>query len=303
MQDGQAETFLAVGLHIPHMITAPMEIVAPDIHFGLTADGNAVNIGAEHLTTIDQQLGTADAVVVIGGFAIVVGPKGKAYPAPCGKLAADGPGGVLLLGVGLSEAEGLLGKPSIEDSLAIHGDGHKRMGLRGYAIGNEMSQTGQRVAHHPGAGVVEFQMQMRSRGIAGIAADGYQFARLDGKLPWGETHLQGVAPSGALKLLLIDIGKALQMTIHAGEPVGMGHIDSIAEAVLVDGNVADIAFGHRIDFLALLVARLDVDASMKVPGTRLTEIAGEHYLVVHRGHIFYIRIADRLGITATACQQ
>ena len=232
-----------------------MEIVAPDIHLGLAADGNAVNIGAEHLATIDQQLGTADAVVVIGGFAIVVGPKCKAYPAPCGKLAADGPGGVLPLGVGLSEAEGLLG------------------------------------------------MQMGSRGIAGIAADGYQFARLDGKLPWGETHLQGVAPSCALKLLLIDIGKAFQMTIHAGEPVGMGHIDSIAEAVLVNGKMTDITFSHRINLLTFLIARLDVDATMEMPGTRLSEVAGEHYLVVHRGHIFYIRIADRLGITATACQQ
>ena len=280
-----------------------MEIVAPDIHLGLAADGNAVNIGAEHLAAIDQQLCTADAVVVIGGFAIVVGPKCKAYPAPCGKLAADGPGGVLPLGIGLSEAEGLLGKPSIEDSLAIHGNGHEGMGLGGYAIGNEMSQTGQRVAHHPGAGVVEFQMQMGPRGITGIAADGYQFARLDGKLPWGETHLQGVAPSCALKLLLIDIGKAFQMTIHAGEPVGMGHIDSIAEAMLVNGKMTDITFGHRINLLTFLIARLDVDATMEMPGTRLTEIAGEHYLVVHRGHIFYIRIADRLGITATACQQ
>ena len=267
-----------------------MEIVAPDIHFGLTADGNAVNIGAEHLAAIDQQLGTADAVVVIGGFAIVVGPKGKPYPAPCGKLAADGPGGVLLLGVGLSEAEGLLGKPSIEDSFAFHGNGHEGMGLGGYGIGNEMSQTGQRVAHHPGAGVVEFQMQMGPRGITGIATDGYQFARLDGKLPWGETHLQGVAPSCALKLLLIDIGKALQMTIHAGEPVGMGHIDSIAEAVLVDGKMADIAFGHRIDLLALLITRLDVDATMEMPGTRLSEVAGEHYLVVHRGNVFTLTI-------------
>ena len=83
----------------------------------------------------------------------------------------------------------------------------------------------------------------------------------------------------------------------------MGHIDSIAEAVLVDGKMADIAFGHRIDLLTFLITRLDVDATMEMPGTRLSEVAGEHYLVVHRGHIFYIRIADRLGITATACQQ
>ena len=303
MQDGQAETFLAVGLHIPHMITAPMEVVAPDIHLGLAADGDAVHIGAEHLATIDQQPRVADTVMVIGGFTIVVGPKGKAYPAPCCKLATERPNGVLLLDVGLAEAEGLLGKPSVENSLAIHGNGHKGMGLRGYGIGNEMGQAGQRVAHYPRMGIVKLEVQVGSRGIAGIAANGYQFARLDGKLARGKAHLQGVAPSGALELLLIDVGKAFQMTIHAGQSVGVCHIDGVAKAVLVDGKMADITFGHRVYLLALLVARLDIDASMKVPGTRLTEVAGEHNLVVHGGNIFYIRIADRLGITAATCQQ
>ena len=83
----------------------------------------------------------------------------------------------------------------------------------------------------------------------------------------------------------------------------MGHIDGIAKTMLVDGEMADIAFCHRINLLTLLIARLDVDASMEMPRTRLTEVAGEHNLVVNRRHIFYIRIADRLGITATACQQ
>ena len=88
--------------------------------------------------------------------------------------------------------------------------------MRSYGVGNEMSQAGQRVAHHPGVSIVEFQMQMRSCGIAGIAADGYQLTRLDGKLAWGETQLKGIAPSCALELFLVDVSKALQMTIYAG---------------------------------------------------------------------------------------
>lgn len=216
MQDRQAEPFFAVGLHIPHMIAAPMEVVAPNIHLGLATHGNAIDIRAEHLAPIDQQPRFADAIMVIGGFAVIVGPEGEAYPAPCRKLAAERPNGMVLLGVGLAKAESLLGESTIKKSFSIHWNSHEGMGLRSYGVGNEMSQAGQRVAHHPGVSIVEFQMQMRSRGITGIAADGYQLTRLDGKLAWGETHLKGIAPSCALELFLVDVSKALQMTIYAG---------------------------------------------------------------------------------------
>ena len=64
-----------------------MLVVAPTVDLRLTTDGNAVDIGAEHLAPVDQQLGIADAIMIIGGFAIVVSPEGKTYPAPCRKLS------------------------------------------------------------------------------------------------------------------------------------------------------------------------------------------------------------------------
>ena len=146
-------------------------------------------------------------------------------------------------------------------------------------------------------------MEMRARGIARIATDSYQVACTDGELAWGEAHIEGVAPSLALNLLLIDIGKALQVTINAGQPIGMSHIDSIAEAVLVDRNMADIPVGNGKNLLTFLIACLDVDAPMEMPRARLTEVACQHNFIVDGRNVFYIRIADRLSITATTCQQ
>ena len=303
MQDGQTKTWFAIGLHIPHMVATPMQIVAPEVDLGLATDGNAVDIGTEHLTTIDQQAGVANAVMIVGGFAIVVGPKGEAYPAPCGKFTGERPNGVLFLDFRLTKTEGLLGGTSIEEPFAHHGNGHEGMGHWGYGVGNEMGQLEHGVAHDPSAGVVEFEMEMRARGIARIATDSYQVACTHGKLTWGKAHIEGVAPSLTLNLLLIDIGKALQMTINAGQAIGMGHIDGIAETVLIDRDMTDIAVGNGENLLALLIARLDVDTPMEMPRARLTEVTSKYYLVVNGRNIFYIRIADRLGITATTCQQ
>ena len=288
MQDGQTKTWFAIGLHIPHMVATPMQIVAPEVDFGLTTDGNAVDIGTEHLTTIDQQAGVANAVMIVGGFAIVVGPKGEAYPAPCGKLTGERPYGVLLLDFRLTKTEGLLGGTSIEKSFARHGNGHKGMGYWGYGVGNEMGQLEHRVAHDPSAGVVEFEMEMRARGIARIATDSYQVACTDGELAWGEAHIEGVAPSLALNLLLIDIGKALQMTINTGQPIGMSHIDGIAKTVLIDRNMADIAVGNGKNLLAFLIARFDVDTAMEMPRARLTEVASQHDFVINGRNVTLI---------------
>lgn len=303
MQDGQTKTWFAIGLHIPHMVATPMQIVAPKVNLGLATDRNAVDIGTEHLATIDQQASVANAVMMIGGFAIVVGPKGEAYPAPCGKFTGECPNGMLFFHFRLAKTESLLGGTSIKKSLALHGNSHKGMGLRGYGVGNEMGQLQHRVAHDPSTGVVEFEVQMRSRGIARIATNSNQIACTDRKLTRGEANIEGVAPSLALNLFLIDIGKALQVTINAGQPIGMSHIDSIAEAVLVDRNMADIPVGNGKNLLTFLIACLDVDAPMEMPRARLTEVACQYHFIVDGRNVFYIRIADRLSITATTCQQ
>ena len=98
-------------------------------------------------------------------------------------------------------------------------------------------------------------------------------------------------------------GKTLQMAIHAGMSVGMSHIDSIAKAILVDSQTTDVAIGYREYLLTLDIARLDIDATMKVPGTGLAKIASQRDFIIDRRHIFYIRIADRLGIMVATCQQ
>ena len=82
---GEPEGALTVGLHIPDAGATPVVVVAPAVDLGLTADGDAVDIAAEHLAAVDEQLGVANAVVVVGLLAVVVGPQGEAYPAPGGE--------------------------------------------------------------------------------------------------------------------------------------------------------------------------------------------------------------------------
>ena len=89
MQDGKAHAWLAVRLHIPRAVAAPVVVVAPAVDFRLATDRDAVDIAAEHLAAIDQQARMADAVVVVGGLAIIVGPQSKAYPAPRGEFTLN----------------------------------------------------------------------------------------------------------------------------------------------------------------------------------------------------------------------
>ena len=253
MQDRQTHAGLAIRLHIPHTMTTPVQIVAPQVHLGLATDGNAVNIRTEHLATVNEQTRMAHTIMIIGLLAIVVGPEGKAYPAPCGKLTREGPYGMLLLDLRLSEAKDLIGEAAIENTFAVLRNRHEGMGMRRNGVGNETRQLLQRVVHHPSTCVVQFQMKMRTGGIARIATDGYQVAGLHGKLVGREADHEGVVPSGARNLLLIGIGKTLQVTIHTGKPVGMGHIDGIPEAMFVNGDMADITIGNGVDILTLLV--------------------------------------------------
>ena len=172
------------------------------------------------------------------------------------------------------------------------------------SVGNEVSEELEGVAHGPGVGVVYLEMEVGPCGVACIAANGDEVAGADGELVGGKEERQRVLGSGALQLGLVGVGKALQMAVDAGVAVGMADVDGVAEAVHVDGEPADVAVGDGEDVLALLVAGLDVDAAVEVPGSRLAEVARQHDVVVDGRDIVNIRIADRLGFTrTTACQQ
>ena len=139
MNGGQAHAGFPIGLHIPDAGTSPVVVVAPGVDLELATDGNAVNIGTEDLTTINQQLCMANAIVVISEFRIVVRPQGKAYPAPRRKATVDGPGSTLSLDVRLPKAENLLATASIEHTLALNGNSHEAMGLRSNSISHHMT--------------------------------------------------------------------------------------------------------------------------------------------------------------------
>jgi len=67
--------------------------------------------------------------------------------------------------------------------------------------------------------------------------------------------------------------ETLQVTIDAGMAVGMGDIDSIAEAKEADGNPADVAIADAHNPLALNTLGAQVETAMEMVRTWLAKIA------------------------------
>ena len=154
------------------------------------------------------------------------------------------------------------------------------MSLRGHGVGNLAPQELHGVTHGPCACVVNLQMQMGSRRVARVAADGHKVACTDGELAVGETDIQRVGAPFALNLLFVGGGKALQVAVDAGVAVRVADIEGIAEAILVYGQSRHTAVGYGKDLLALHIAGLDVQSAMEVPRTRFTEVARQRDVVV-----------------------
>ena len=97
-----------------------------------------------------------------------------------------------------------------------------------------------------------------------------------------------------LEQRLVFIIKALQVAIDAGVAVGMSHIDCIAEAIHVDSQTAHKAVSNGIDEFTLLVFRLDIESTMKMERTGLTEIASKDNIIINGRTVFYILNANKL---------
>ena len=303
VQQRQPHAGLAKRLKIPDVVTAPVVEVAPVVDFELTTDGDAVYQTVKHFAAVDQELGVAHAVVVVSGLGVVVGPECKAHPAPCRKLVADGPLRTLDLGDRRSETESLLGTTPIEDAFALDWTSHEGVGLGCYSVADEGRQFAHGVAQHPGLGVVQFQVQVGTRGVARIATDGYEVASLDRKLHRRKGHRQGVSGPSALQLSFVPVSKMSEVTIYAGLAVRMTDVDGVAKTIHVDRQSADVAVGNGIDGFALLIVRLDIQSTMEVERARLTKVASQRDIIVNGRPIGHLTIADRLGIvSATACQ-
>ncbi len=145
-----------------------------------------------------------------------------------------------------------------------------------------MPQFLHRVPHGPGTCVVQFEMQVGPRRVSCVAADGYQVAAFYGQLAGRIAKVQRVASTRPPEQFFVGFGKALQVTVDAGQPVGMGDIDGIAKAILIHRDARDVAIGNRENLLALLIIGLDIQSAVKVPRPRLAEIACQHDVVIHR---------------------
>ena len=185
-----------------------------------------------------------------------------------------------------SEAKGLLADATIEDSFAHDRDSHEGVCLRRYAIGNQSTKELQRVTHRPRLCIVNLEMQVRPCRVACIAADGDEVASLDGELTRRKKKREGVLGTSALQLLLVKVGKALQVAVDTGVAVRMTDVDGISKAIHVNCQPTDVTIGDRKDILALNIAGFDVDTPMEVPRTRLTEVTRQHDVIVDGRDIF-----------------
>ncbi len=155
------------------------------------------------------------------------------------------------------------------------------MRLRRYGVGYQVTQKLHGVAHDPRLGVVDFQVQMRTCGVACVATDGYQLACLDRELRRWQNHRQRVVAL-TLHQGFVFRGKALQMAVDAGMAVRVVDVDGVAKPIHANGQPADVALGNGKNRLSLLVVGLDVQSAMKVPRTWFTEIACQRDFIVDR---------------------
>ena len=210
---------------------------------------------------------------------------------------------MLFLDIRLAKAKRLLGRASVEHTFVLLGNGHKGMGLRSNGVSYQMGKLGHRVTHDPRLCIVQLKMQVRPCRVPCIAADGNIVACTYGQLVLRESEIQRVAPSSTFEQLLILVGKALQMAIDAGQPIRMSDVYGIAKAIFVHRQTRNVSLGYREYLLAFLIVRLDIQSGMKVPGTRLTEVACQDDVEIDRGRIIYWLLALCRGLLTTRHQK
>ena len=289
LEERQLTAWLHERFHIPHILMAPMLVVAPGIDLTVHLCGNAVDIAFENDFPVDGQARMADAVMMEGVFHIVVGPDAEAHLSPRRELSLQIMGG---------EIEILLAVAAVEDALPFLRVGHEGVGLRRCLINEILSQIRQRVTHRPRTRIVDFEMEMGSHAAARIAADGHQLPAADGHLMGTQIDIGGVLRRfmpfrniirlPVLPTITGDTGtlhgrKILQVAIHRTVAIGMLNENGIAKAKESHGDTRHIAVGNGEEGLAHSHSRTDVDTSMKMMRTRFTKVARQRDVVIVDG--------------------
>lgn len=154
--------------------------------------------------------------------------------------------------------------------------GHESMGLRRHRVGDEITEERVRVKHVPGARVVDFYVQVGSRAVTAVAAQGYELSLTHRYVKRGKTC---VGHTGLMAVLItaqgcLDTGgESLEVAINGGLTRRMGDVNGITKAVEPYGNAADVAVSDSIDVLTLTASGLDVEASVEVVGSGFSKVS------------------------------
>lgn len=157
------------------------------------------------------------------------------------------------------ETEGLFVTTSIKRTLTSHWACHHTMSLGSHRVVDKGREEIQGVHHVPGPRIMDLQMQMGSRAMTGIPADGNQLSLSDREVKRSKVKVYLlVTPPGAMHHPLQLGRELLQVAIDTGITFRMGDIDRIAKAVDTYGETTHITVTNRVDVLTFHIISLDI---------------------------------------------
>ena len=151
-------------------------------------------------------------------------------------------------------------------------------------VGNAVAQILQRVHKHVVLSAMYLKMQVRTLACTGVSAESDELIGCHGHLSGTEHYLARI-----VVLLLLHPShpgayarrEVAQVSVDTCQPVGVTHIDSFAKTVHAHRHLIYISLCHGVDWFALHVLGLYVDAAVEMVWPELAEVSGKSHLVVY----------------------
>lgn len=237
--------------------------VRPRIDVAVLLVGKPVYLAAEHLLAVHLEHHRLHAIPVVHAVHVVVGTDADSDNAPCG----HGLRGVQRVAFVLLR--------SVHHPFAGLREEHDSFGARSGRVLHLPHEKRQRVHIFVRRRLQHIQMQMRSEGVARIAAQGDDLPRLDGIFVRSGDNLHLPALLFVLKLLhplrhLAD--KGAEVAVDGGIAIIIHDIEHIARTV-GHADARDVSVRQRPHRLADGAVRLEVQSAVKVIGAQLSEVA------------------------------
>ncbi len=270
--EAEAAARLRVAFHVEGTAAFPLFVVHEAVQVARLAESKAGEVAVVDHLAVHRQRDFLHSVDVCGVVHIVVGFHGETDFPPCLDLA-------LQRGAAVSGDDGWepeLFVAAVHRAFPGQWADHDRLYPRRLRVANERLVSHERVGRLFCLRVAYLEMEVRTAGAAGVAAQGNPFAAPDRQLFGREREVDAEALPLVLFRLYVggNLGRELlEMGVHGGCPVGMGDVKSVAVSRRADGNARDAALLHGVDGFPLDAVRLEVYPRVKMIVSQLPEIA------------------------------